>query len=393
MARSSKKLTLFVEASPLVSDQVSGVPHALAGLLAALARQPYVQQHFDLTLIVPKSRIPLLQRWKGLETYKHKAVPLKFRIMNGLARRGLLPQMDRLLGSGVYLFGNFFNWSVTGRSQSLTYIHDICFALHPEYVQPANQAMLQKNVPRYIAQTDYIITVSQSVRREIIEHFGVAEERVVVLYNGFEASVYKPYPKAAVAHECLKHGLADKPYFVYIGNIEPRKNIEGLLRAFMKLPKKYGLVLIGSDGWLNESVLALIAKAQSKGYTVVRPVGYVTDVQVATLMSGAIALLQPSFYEGFGMPPLEALACGTPVVVADIGPLREVAGEAGIYCDPHDIGSIERAMQQAIDLSVTQKAKLITKAQAHIAQFSWDVSAQALLPALRTIVARQKARD
>ena len=378
----SKKTKLFVEAVPLVDRQISGVPHALAGLVAALAANKDVTDKYEIVLVAPKNRMHLLDRWKGLEGCTRKAIPMKFRIMNGLGRRGLLPPMDLLLGSGVYLFGNFFNWPLTKRSRSFTYIHDICFAVNPEYVQPDNQKSLAKNVPRYIRQTDYVITVSQSTRQEIIDTFKVEPERVLVVYNGANGDLYKPYPTKEVTKVRAQYNLQDKPYLLYIGNIEPRKNLERLVKAMHKVPKEYTLLMVGSDGWLNEDVFAAIEAANKDGHKVLKPRSYVSDDDLVRLLSGATALVLPSLYEGFGMPPLEAMMAKRPVVVSDIPPLHEVAADAGIYCDPKSIESIAEAINKVVNLIPTERQKLIDKGYKHAQSFTWERSTKSMVEAL-----------
>jgi glycosyltransferase involved in cell wall biosynthesis len=380
-----KKTKLFIEAVPLVEEQISGVPHSLAGLVAALAANEQVQKKFEIVLVAPGSRLHLLDRWRGLEGCTRKAIPMKFRIMNGLGRRGLLPPMDLLLGKGVYLFGNFFNWPLTKRSRSFTYIHDICFALHPEFVHPENQRMLAKNVPRFIKQTNYILTVSESAREEIINYFNVPAKQVVVLHNGVDTELYRPYPGTEVETVKAKYGLAGRPYFLFVGNIEPRKNLERLVAAMRQLSKEYALLLVGSDGWLNDKVFAAIAEANNAGHTIVKPKVYVPDGDVARLMSGALSLVQPSLYEGFGMPPLEAMVSRTLVVVTDIPPLHEVAGQAGIYCDPYKPEAIADAMQRVIQMSPDKREEHIAAGLAQAKQFTWQKSAARLAHLLESL--------
>jgi len=383
---SAKKTKLFVEAVPLVDRQISGVPHALAGLVAALAANKKITEAYEIVLVAPKSRMHLLDRWKGLETCTRKAIPMKFRVMNGLGRRGLLPPMDLLLGRGVYLFGNFFNWPLTRRSTSFTYIHDICFAVHPEFVQPDNQKSLAKNVPRYIRQTDYVITVSKSARQEIIDAFKVDSDRVIVVYNGADGSLYKPYPTREVAKVRATYNLKDQPYLMYIGNIEPRKNLERLVKAMHKVPKEYALLMVGSDGWLNEGVFAAMEAANKAGHKILKPRAYVSDDDIVRLLSGATALVLPSLYEGFGMPPLEAMMAKRPVVVSDIPPLREVADGAGIYCDPTSVDSIAAAINSVIDLIPTERQKLIEKGYQHAQSFTWERSTEGIVKTLLALI-------
>jgi glycosyltransferase involved in cell wall biosynthesis len=380
------KRKIFIEAVPLVDHQVSGVPHALAGIVAALAANKAVQQMFELVLVAPKNRLQLLDRWPGLETCTRKAIPMKFRIMNGLGRRGLLPKMDLLLGPGIYLFGNYFNWPLTRRSRSLTYLHDICFMTHPELVQPENQRMLAKNVPRYLRQADYVIAVSHTAKQSIVKALQVAPEKVVVVHNAVDTTLFsQAFTKEDIAEVQRKYGVEGQKYFYFIGNIEPRKNLERLLRALMTLPIEYGMVFVGSDGWLNEQFFALVEKARAQGRTVVKPSTYVDDHDAARLLHGSLGLVWPSIDEGFGMPPLESLAAGKPTVVSTIPQFKETVGDAGIYCDPFNEASIASALQHVIALSPNQRHALAKKGRERVALFAWDKSAARLTELLITV--------
>ncbi|HXH26517.1 MAG TPA: glycosyltransferase family 1 protein [Candidatus Acidoferrum sp.] len=373
-----KKTKLFIEAVPLVDKQMSGIPHALAGLVAALAADKTIGERFEIVLIVPGERMELLNRWPGLEACSRRAIPMKFRVMNGLGRRGLLPPMDLLLGRGIYLFGNFFSWPLTRRSRSLTYVHDVCFAVHPELVQPDNQRMLAKNVPRFIRQSDYVITVSEAAKREIIDYFSVAAEQLIVLPNGVDHQLFHRYDMAEIEPAQEKYGLKDKEYFFFVGNIEPRKNLERLIQAFVRLPKGYALLMVGSDGWLNEKIFAAMDEANKNGHLVIKPKTYVDDDDVARLLSGAVAAVQPSLHEGFGMPVLNALAAQTLSVAADIPPLCEVAAEAAIYCDPQSVDSITEALTKAATITSSDKKKLTDLGFHRSQQFTWPATAKKL---------------
>lgn len=386
MPKNATRTKIFIEAVPLVDRQMSGIPHAIAGLVAAMAANKDIQEKYELVLVAPKSRLHLLERWKGLETCTRKPIPMKFRIMNGLGRRGLLPPMDLLLGKGIYLFGNYFNWPLTRRSRSITYIHDICFKTHPELVQPDNQRMLAKNVPRYIRQTDYVISVSDTGRKALIKEFNVSPKKVVTVYNAIYDDLYgKKYAKADIEAVQKKYGVKGEKYFYFIGNIEPRKNVARLLQALMKLPKEYGIVLVGSDGWLNEDVFNLIDKAKSEGRKFIKPKTYVDDDDSARLMHGAVGFVWPSIDEGFGIPPLEGLAANKPTVVADIPLFHEVVGDAGIYCNPLDVDSIADALKRALSLSPAERRDLAKKGQARVNKFSWAASAKQIATLLEKV--------
>ncbi len=376
----TKRTKIFVEAVPLVDRQMSGIPHAIAGLVDALKNNKTIKEKYEIVLVAPKSRLHLLDRWGDkLKGCTVKAIPMKFRIMNGLGRRGLLPPMDLLLGPGIYLFGNYFSWPLTRRSRSFTWIHDICFLTHPEFVQPDNQRMLEKNVPRYVRQSSYAVTVTETMRKQLIDALKVDPKKVVTIYNAAYDNVYeRKYSKSEIEKVQRKYGLIGKKYFQFIGNIEPRKNLARLLKALMKLPTEYGLLMIGSDGWLNEEILELIEVARSKGRQIVRPEAYVNDDESARLMHGAVGFLWPSIDEGFGIPPLEGLAANKPTVTADIPQIREVTGNAAIYCNPLDQKTIDAALKRAISLSPVERKDLAKKGQARFKAFSWTKSAEKL---------------
>ena len=377
-----RKTLFFVEAIPLVEDKPSGVSHAIAGLIAALASNRAFTEQYEIVLIAPKRGLHKLDRWPGISKCSRKGLPLRMKIINGLIKFHLLPPMDILLGRGVYLFGNFKNWPVTKRSLSLTYIHDMCYAFFPEFVSPKNQQFLMKNVPRFIKQTNYIITVSESAKKEIVEYYGMDPEKIVVLYNGVDRTLFKPHSAAAIKKVKKKYEIA-KDYFLFVGNIEPRKNLANLIRAFRELPKDRSLVLVGGSGWLNEEVLAEIDRSRNEGFDIIKPATFVPDEDVAALISGAVAMVHPAFHEGFGMPPVEAMATGTPLVVSDIPSLREVIADAGVYANPLDVADIAKAMKYIAHMKTPERDRLLKKGIIRAEQFSWQKSGQKLMEFLQ----------
>ncbi|HSX27974.1 MAG TPA: glycosyltransferase family 1 protein [Candidatus Saccharimonadales bacterium] len=368
---------LFVEGIPLVADRVSGVGHALAGIVAALATNKAFQEQFEIVIVGPRKRLHLLDRWPGLASCGRKGIPLKLRVMNRLSRYHLLPPMDLLLGPGFYLFGNYNNWPLTKRSKSFTYMYDVSFRIYPEFTEPSNLSMLRRNIPYFIANTDYVLTSSQNSRHELLKYFDVQPDKIKIVPIGVEREIYRPYSSKEIAQVKKKYEI-DKQYFLFVSNIEPRKNVERLIAAFRQLPKDYALVLVGGNGWLNEPIFAAIEEARKAGATIIKPASYVSDEEVGTLMSGALALVHPALHEGFGMPPLEAMAAETVVVSADISALHEVVGDAGIYCDPLDVDAIADAMQKASSLSAKERTALIKKGILQVAKFSWTASGEKL---------------
>ncbi|HEU4914160.1 MAG TPA: glycosyltransferase family 1 protein [Candidatus Saccharimonadales bacterium] len=378
MAKKHDKISIYVESIPLVEDRPSGVAHSIAGLITELAKNSKFREHYEVVLVAPKRGLHKLDRWPGLRSCRRLGLPFRMRILNGLMKFHLLPPMDLFLGKGVYLFGNFKNWPVSKHSVSFTYIHDICYALFPEFVAPKNQQMLIKNVPKFIKQTDYVITVSESSRREVMDFYKLPGNTVVSLYNGVNRDLYTTYPTAEVSRVKKKYKI-EGDYFFYLGNIEPRKNLENLVKAFNMLPHDKSLVIVGGSGWLNEGVIAAIDQAKDEGAKIIKPETFVPDDDVARLLAGAVALVHPAFHEGFGMTPAEAMASHVPVVVSDIPVMHEVVGDVGIYCDPHDVGSIAQGMEKAAAFSSKERKQITANGAKRVKQFSWSASAEKLV--------------
>jgi glycosyltransferase involved in cell wall biosynthesis len=141
----------------------------------------------------------------------------------------------------------------------------MCFALYPELVQPQNQRSLAKNTPRFIKQSNYIVTVSESARRDIINYYKLDPAKVIVAYNGVNSDFYRLLPQSKITPPLGKYGLKYKKYFLFVSNIEPRKNVERLIQAMAFLPKEYALMLVGSDGWLNDNVFKAMKRLNQEG--------------------------------------------------------------------------------------------------------------------------------
>lgn len=374
------KVRFIVDAGPLVEIKMSGVSHALAGLLGELVELQSFQQEYQVYLVVPRGRKKLLKKFGFVKHCRVKQIPIPMKILNGLVKYKFLPRMDWVLGRGIYFFPNFKNWPLSKKSYSYTTIHDICFAIHPEFVQPKNQQMLIKKVPLFLKQTNTVIAVSHEARKEIIDYYDLAPRSVITIPNSYERKIYRRFSRDEIKRVKKKHKINSK-YVLFVGNIEPRKNLVRLIDAYLNMPirlrKKYALVMVGGDGWLNEEILTKLRDAQQTGEMVIKPEAYVTDNEVARLMAGAEALVHPALHEGFGMPPLEALATETPVLASDIPVLHEVLGGAAYYFDPTDSNDISRAMVEVLTNTVLA-GELVKAGCKQREKFQWVKSAETL---------------
>jgi glycosyltransferase involved in cell wall biosynthesis len=231
----------------------------------------------------------------------------------------------------------------------------------------------------WVARATRIITVSNTAKREIAEDLGVDPAKIVVAYNGVDRDRYRRSDPTRIDETKRNLGIAGD-YVLFVGNIEPRKNLLRLIEAYRSLPRditrRCALVLVGGGGWLNAGILDAAAAARRDGYRVLRPERYVENAEVVDLYSGARCAVLPSLYEGFGMPVLEALACGTRVVAADIGALREAGGDLAAYCDPLSAESIADALRRTIESEPPED--FARRVEAHVAHFTWRRTAEVI---------------
>lgn len=244
----------------------------------------------------------------------------------------------------------FFNFVVPPgvKGKVVTIVHDMAYKAYPETVNEKTRRWLELTLEGSCKRADAIMTVSEFSKQEIMKYLGVKAEKITVMPNGVDLERYHgSYPKEAIGRLKDKYHIQGE-YFLYLGTLEPRKNIERLIEAYHLLLQEKGedsiprLVLAGGKGWLYDSIFELVGRL-GIGHMVLFT-GYVEGADVPVLMQGARAFLFPSLYEGFGMPPLEAMACRTPVITSATSSLPEVVGDAGMLVDPFDVAAIKEAM-------------------------------------------------
>jgi glycosyltransferase involved in cell wall biosynthesis len=260
-------------------------------------------------------------------------------------------------------------------------IHDLSFEHLPETFNRRSRTQLRLTVRHSARRAAKILTLSEHTRRDVIETYGIHPDRVTAI------------PLAAPAHfspvadekelQRVRHNYGiDGDYVLSVGSIQPRKNLVRLIKAYASLRGSHGgnsfpkLVLVGKRAWLYDETLRTLEQTGVKDSVVLT--GYVPESDLPALYSGALFFVYPSFFEGFGLPPLEAMKCGAPVIVGDATSLPEVVGEAGIKVDPLDISAIATAMDQLIKNSEVRK-KLSVKGLARARLFDWRETARRTL--------------
>ncbi|QWL31847.1 glycosyltransferase family 4 protein [Rathayibacter toxicus] len=339
---------IFIDATPLSSPRLTGVGRVLMGLLRALDTQEVAEQ-VDIVLLVPRAEAPTLDRY-AFQRLRIRAIPLPGRVWSALTR---LPQplgIDLVLGRGTYFFPNFRNWPLA-RSRSLTFVHDVCFAVLPELVPTARRELLARSVPRWLARTDLVLTGTPSSAAEITRFLDIPAERIRVIPTTIDNPPFSPQSEAEIAAVREQYRLGR--YLLFVGSIEKRKNLVTLIDAYRRArrPPDHTLFLVGGDGWDNEDVHTAVARAVAEGIDVRFPPRYLADDDLPALLSGADAVAMPSWHEGFGLPALEAVACGTPVLAADIPGLRDALvgwEDETCFIPPADLAGWTSAIEETL---------------------------------------------
>ena len=257
--------------------------------------------------------------------------------------------------------------------------HDLSFLFFPQGFRRLNRAYLRTFSRLSAHRARRVIAVSESTKRDLVEHYGLSPDRIDVVYNGVDAG-FRPVPAGQVKAFRTTEGLPER-FILFVGTLEPRKNVVRLIEAYARLPKgRPPLVLVGSKGWLYDEIFARVEALNLQEQ--VRFAGYASADTLPYWYNAAELLAYPSLYEGFGLPPLEAMACGTPVVTSTASSLPEVVGDAALLVDPTDVEALALAMESVLsDQELRRQMQAAGLAQAR--RFSWETAAQGTVESYR----------
>jgi glycosyltransferase involved in cell wall biosynthesis len=259
--------------------------------------------------------------------------------------------------------------------KSVITVHDLAFLLYPHFLTKES-ARYYGHIDQAVRWTDHIIAVSDSTKRDTVQHLGVPEDKITVVYEA-PNPIFRPIDREEAKERVRDHHGVEGRYILFVSTIEPRKNVPTLVRAISQLRECYKedvrLVLAGGKGWLFEDAFATIEEFKLDSQ--VHFVGRVSSEDLLYLYNAAELLAHPAFYEGFGLPPLEAMACGLPVVVSNVASLPEVVGDAGLLIDPHDVDELAVAMWRILNDSELRQ-EMRDKGLHQAGRFSWERAAR-----------------
>jgi glycosyltransferase involved in cell wall biosynthesis len=253
-------------------------------------------------------------------------------------------------------------------------VHDLTFVHYPQYLTDDSRRYYNDQIQWAVDHADHILTVSESAKNDMLQMLNVKPEKITVQPHGVDPQHYRPLEPQAIATALRPYDI-EVGYFLFVGTVEPRKNLDGLLTAYAEVRAQRTdapeLVIIGKPGWLADQLIERLKVASH-----IRWLDNVSNEEMPAFYSGARALVLPSFYEGFGLPALEAMACGTIPIVSNRSSLPEVVGDVGLQINPDDPASITQAMQQILDADSTWLAEQRSAGLAHSKTFTWQRSAE-----------------
>lgn len=376
--------TIAIDYTPAIRQR-AGIGRIIRGQVQALiASNP----GYDFRLFVVGALAAADQQAAPLPLY---STPLSERNMVRLWHRlnSPLPPVNWFTGGPLDLFhATDFVLAPSNARRKIVTVHDLAFLFYPEAAMASLQRYLNVVVPRSVRRADHLLADSQHTANDLQEQWQIPAERITVVQGAVDHARFRPITEPAqLAAVRMRYGIGESPFILGLSTLQPRKNFVRLIEAFHQarqtthLPHK--LVIGGGKGWLYETIFARV-QALGLNDVVLLP-GFIADEDLPALYSAAELFAFPSLYEGFGLPILEAQACGTPVLTADNSCLPEAGGAGALYVQAEDVTSIAEGLHQLVQ-DKTLRQSLRHTGLTNAAQFTWERSAQQLLAAYQKVL-------
>lgn len=373
-------MKIRIELGSLTAQSQSGVANYTRLLAEALDQNDNTTVFGSYFNFLDRHITPRVSLKHPLE--KSTIIPL--RVYTKLQSYNLAPPFDLFSPRvDITIFPNFATWPTVKSGLRGTTIHDLTYLYYPELVEAKNLEHLRRVVPRSIKQADFIITVSEAVKAELVKEFDLSPNKCIVTHIPPDPSYFEKNTNDVHT----KYKIPTMKYIYFIGNLEPRKNLPVLIDAYRQLPSdiknEYSLVLGGGNGWKTEKSRESIQAAQEAGENVIH-IGFVDTEDTGALYQNASLFVLPSLYEGFGMPILEAFASKIPVVASDIPVLREVAGDGALYAAADRPEEFTEAIYTVLT-SPGQRDSLVANGSKQLQTFSWEKNAQTIIDKVNSL--------
>ncbi|MCK5416471.1 glycosyltransferase family 4 protein [Candidatus Parcubacteria bacterium] len=380
---SSIKRKIGIDARVLMNGNFSGIPEFTLELLENLFKIDSVNEYvlfynsyFEISNVIND----LANKYHNVAICQSKVPNKIYNYFNQKLFK--YPKIDVASGVDFFYMPNINFASLSQKSKKIITVHDLSFLRYPEFFSLRNHCYYKMiNVKKFLKNFDKIIAVSENTKDDIVDLCGISEEIIEVIYSGVNEN-YKIIDKCDFKLKSIKdkYKLADN-IILYLGTIEPRKNIDGIIQAFDLLMKNiefkdYQLILAGGSGWKNKEIYKIWKKSKNKDK--IKFLGFVPNEDKIYLYNSASLFVYPSFYEGFGFPPLEALTCGIPVVTSNISSLPEILQKTATLINPYNIPELSRAMGLILKNKQTNENAIMISNQVK-SVYNWQKTAEKYL--------------
>jgi glycosyltransferase involved in cell wall biosynthesis len=377
-------MNIAFDSAPLISDRMTGIGYCQSGQVKAVTDQ-HPNDTFKLQYFSVRSS----------KTKEHRLIPYKkentttqpayFSSLLYRAISNFIPIPYSLFFGKSADVTHFFNYIVPPfvNTATVVTVHDMVYRSYPETMNKRTYHLLNMSLKRSMKRATLIVTDSEFSKSEIIKYFPQFKDKIRVVYCGVDFDKFSDrINEADIARVKINFSIHGD-YFLYLGTLEPRKNLVRLIEAYAKLKEQLEnkgkkvpfLVMAGGKGWLSDDIFETVRNFDLKDNIIFTK--YIPDEDLSPLIRGALAFVFPSIYEGFGLPPLEAMACKVPVIVSDAASLPEVVGDCAIIVDPFDTDSIKNGMLTVYE-DTEFSAEIAEKGMQRARKFTWEQSAKDL---------------
>jgi len=362
-------MNIGVDLRTLINGNKSGIPGFTFELLKKILENDTQNKYFGF-----------YNSYKNLEfpTFSNKIENIKLNVPNKILNPSLrflnIPKLNKIIPCDVFYMPHFNFNAFSENSYKVITVHDLSFLRYPEFFSIKNNLwhkMIQ--VEKTLKSFDKIVAISNNTKNDIVELFNIPEKKIKVVYSGVD-SKYRILDSSSkeLFQTKNKYKLPDK-YILSLGTIEPRKNIDSLIKSFDQFIERTGsdyfLIIAGGVGWKYKNVLKTYNKTKHKDR--IKFLGFIDEEDKNAIYNLSSLFVFPSYYEGFGFPPLEALKTGTPVLSSANSSMLEILGDSAYFVDPYDICDISKGIENLLS-STELRDRLLIKSEQNLERFSWD---------------------